>query len=298
MSLPCVSIAMPFRNSERTISQTIRSLLAQTFEDFELLLYDDGSSDRSGEIARSFCDRRIVVCADGQHRHLARRLNECIARARGRWLARMDADDIAFPNRLATQVVFLEENPEIDLCGGQAIVFGADGTPLWHYVPPPAHEDIISFPARGFPMWHPTWMGKSSWFRKWQYEETALLAQDQEMLLRSYRHSTFANTPAPVLGYRQERVSLKKLAKYKSLWIRYVFQHEGRSMTSAERFEFLAVQGVRLAANSLSAVGGTKFIHGKQDAEKVSDPVSRRWQEIWRFVSELPQTAPECASGD
>jgi hypothetical protein len=110
----------------------------------------------------------------------------------------------------------------------------------------------------------------------------------------------------PVLGYRQERVSLKKLAKYKRLWIQYVFQNEGRSMTASERFEFLAVQGVRLAANCLSAVGGTKFIQGKQDAEAIADPMARRWAEIWQFVSEEPGTAPylktqaatECAGGD
>ena len=83
MPNPTISIAMPFFNGARTLDRAIRSMLQQSFEDFELLLCDDGSSDNSAEVVRSFKDPRIVFWSDGGRRRLAARLNECIDRARG-----------------------------------------------------------------------------------------------------------------------------------------------------------------------------------------------------------------------
>jgi glycosyltransferase involved in cell wall biosynthesis len=289
---------MPFRNSEKTISQAIRSILGQTFEDFELLLYDDGSTDKGGDIARSFLDGRILHYSDGERRYLARRLNESIARARGVWFARMDADDIAYPNRLALQIELLESEPCIDLCGGQAIVFAGDGSPLWHYLPPTHHKAIISSPARGFPIWHPTWVGKASWFRRWGYEETARLGQDQELLLRAYRDSVFANLPSPILGYRQERVSLKKLLRYKALWCRHFFHHRGSSMTVAEHGQFLAVQGIRLTANCLSVLCGARHVIGKQRAQPLTRSTAEEWSRVWQLMSDTTQAACSGASAN
>ena len=77
-------------------------------------------------------------------------------------------------------------------------------------------------------------MGRIEWFRRWRYEETAWLAQDQELLLRSYRLSRFANLPQVLLGYRRERVTLKKLFRYKLLHIRYVCRQPGALLALAE----------------------------------------------------------------
>jgi glycosyltransferase involved in cell wall biosynthesis len=112
---PVITIAMPFYNSAATLELAIRSLLNQSYSDFELLLCDDGSTDHGLEIAHSFDDPRLVCWSDGRRLRLAARLNECIDRARGRYLARMDADDIAYPDRLKRQLAFLETNTEVDL---------------------------------------------------------------------------------------------------------------------------------------------------------------------------------------
>src|SRR6201989_3102104 len=106
MANPIISIAMPFFNSCGTLALAIRSMLQQSFEDFELLLCDDGSSDGSLDIARGFKDPRVIVWSDGNRRRLAARLNECIDCSRGFYLARMDADDVAFPARLPLQLTF------------------------------------------------------------------------------------------------------------------------------------------------------------------------------------------------
>ena len=116
MPNPVITIAMPFYNSAATLELSIRSLLNQSYSDFELLLCDDGSSDHGLAIARSFDDPRLVCWSDGRRLRLAARLNECIDRARGRYLARMDADDIAYPDRLEHQLAFLETNTDVDLC--------------------------------------------------------------------------------------------------------------------------------------------------------------------------------------
>lgn len=293
MPNPTISIAMPFFNGARTLGRAIRSMLQQSFEDFELLLCDDGSSDHSADVVRSFRDPRIVYWSDGDRRRLAARLNECIDRARGRYLARMDADDVSFPQRLEAQLRTLEQQQEIDLCGGPALVFGEKGTPLWQFTPPAAHAGIVAHPARGFPLWHPTWMGRVEWFRKWRYEETALLAQDQELLLRSYRQSRFANVTDTVLGYRQERVSLKKLARYKVLWSRYVFHHEGEAMSAGGKLGFLLVQGARLGANCVAAIGGPARVLGRQGASPLSDAQRSAWERVWNNVSDVETAASE-----
>jgi glycosyltransferase involved in cell wall biosynthesis len=293
MPNPTISIAMPFFNSRSTLALAIRSMLQQSFEDFELLLCDDGSTDGSLEIARSFKDPRVIVWSDGGRRRLAARLNECIDRARGPYLARMDADDVAFPDRLRTQLRFLEQRAEVDLCGGQALVFGAKGTALWRFTPPVRHRAIVMQPYRGFPLWHPTWMGKTEWFRRWRYKETALLGQDQELLLRSYEQSCFANVPELVLGYRQEHVSIKKLARYKLLWTKFVFDHEGGSMPVHRRAAFITIQMARLGANCVAALGGPTRRLGRQGAEAPTPEQLEAWRALWSGLQAAESTSSE-----
>src|SRR6202042_1647908 len=104
---PGLTIALPSYNSAATRKVSIRWLLNQSYGDFELLLCDDGSNDPGLGIARSFDSPCLVCWSDGRRLRLAARLNQCIDRARGRYLARMDADDVAYPDRLARQLSFL-----------------------------------------------------------------------------------------------------------------------------------------------------------------------------------------------
>ncbi len=112
---PTISILLPAFNAGQTLDLALRSLCGQTFSDFGILLLDDGSDDDTAEIARAFSDPRVRVIQDGLKLGLARRLNMGIELARGRYIARMDADDVSFPERLARQVAFLEAHPDVDL---------------------------------------------------------------------------------------------------------------------------------------------------------------------------------------
>jgi glycosyltransferase involved in cell wall biosynthesis len=106
-SQPLVSVGMPVRNCGKTLRAAIRSILWQTYPRWELLILDDASTDKTVEIARSFDDSRIKVLVDGVRRGLPARLNEAIFQSNGQYLARMDGDDVAYPERLERQIRFL-----------------------------------------------------------------------------------------------------------------------------------------------------------------------------------------------
>ena len=112
-----ISIGIPFYNAEAYLEDAIKSVLAQTFQEWELILVDDGSSDGSLDIAKKYeqLDSRIRVISDGLNKKLPTRLNEIIKEAKFNLIARMDADDLMDIERLEKQYAFLSANPEYDL---------------------------------------------------------------------------------------------------------------------------------------------------------------------------------------
>ncbi|KHD38315.1 glycosyl transferase [Clostridium acetobutylicum] len=122
---PKVSIVMPVYNSERYLAEAIESILDQTYNDFEFIIVDDGSTDESYNIISSYAnkDNRIIVISR-EHRGLVDSLNEGINIARGKYIARMDADDISINNRIEKQFEFLELNKDVDILGTRIEAFG------------------------------------------------------------------------------------------------------------------------------------------------------------------------------
>lgn len=206
---PEVSIAMPVFNSEHTVSAAIKSILLQTLTDWELILIDDGSSDSTASVCQSFTDQRIIFVADGRNLGLAARLNQAIDLSRGRYLARMDGDDVCFPERLEKQIACMKENADVDLVGTGALVFDDRGAIKGVFPLRQTHAKICRAPWAGFYLPHPTWMGKIEWFKRFRYSLHAFRAEDQDLLLRSYDSSKFACLPDILLGYRQNAVPIK-----------------------------------------------------------------------------------------
>lgn len=218
---PLVSIALSAFNAEKTIGDAIASILLQTYQNWELLLIDDGSSDHTVSVAREFDDQRIRVIADGTNAGLPARLNEAIGMASGKYFARMDQDDLCFPGRLQRQVEYLETHIEVDLLGTRALTFVTPGCVTGLLPFRGTHQEICAQPWRGLYMPHPTWMGRLDWFRKHRYRTPEVrLAEDQELLLRTCPVSRFACLPEILLAYRvRERLSLRKnmVARYSLL---------------------------------------------------------------------------------
>lgn len=116
MDSPTVSIYMPMYNASRYLRECIDSVLAQTFTDFEFLIADDGSTDNSVKIVESYSDPRIRLIKR-EHDYIAT-LNTLISEAKGKYIAKMDADDIMTPNRISDQFSFMESNTDVDIMFG------------------------------------------------------------------------------------------------------------------------------------------------------------------------------------
>lgn len=210
-TVPLISVLLPVRNGGPALFVALQSVLQQSFTDFELLLLDDGSTDGSAALAASLGDPRILVHVDGQGRGLAARLNQGTALARGKYIARMDADDLAFPERLAKQFAYLESHPEIDLLGCRGLVFRGEGEVLGQLPFAADHAALCATPWRNIPLPHPGWMGRADWFRRHPYRIPEVRrAEDQELLLRACTDSRYACLDEVLLAYRQGSFMLGK----------------------------------------------------------------------------------------
>lgn len=127
--MPTVSVIMGIYNTESKLADSIESILQQTYSDWELIMCDDGSTDRTYEIAKKYSDKyeNIYLLKNNKNMGLAYSLNKCLKYASGKYIARSDADDINLPNRFKVQVEFLEKNPQYQLVGCSAIIINEKG---------------------------------------------------------------------------------------------------------------------------------------------------------------------------
>jgi len=137
-----ISVVLPAYNAELYIKEAIDSVLAQTFTNFELIILNDGSTDKTEEIILSYQDSRIVYVKNEHNLGLIGTLNKGMALAKGKYIARMDADDICFPKRFEKQVDFLEKNEEYVICGTSAYRFHNDISGKKAFNPPITDENI------------------------------------------------------------------------------------------------------------------------------------------------------------
>jgi len=276
---------MPVWNCQETLPLAIRSLLAQTYLHWELLLIDDGSSDETLRVAQRFADPRIKIFSDCENRSLPARLNQAIAMSRGKYFARLDGDDVAYPERFERQVNYLEQHPDVDLVGAWVIVFNQAGTPLGKRAGPETHDAICAKPIAGFPIAHPTYVGRLEWFRRYRYNEVLLKSQDQELLLRSYRFSRFANVPEILLGYREERIELKKILTSRRFFARSLFrefQQQGRLDLAIRA---VTEQVAKAVADCMAVGTGLNYRILRHRALPITEEEREEWVRIWTSVN-------------
>lgn len=194
---------MPVHNAQAYIALSVRSLLRQTLDDFELVIINDGSTDETLRILASITDRRIRLLGDDQKRGISFRLNEGLDLANGRFIARMDADDIAAPNRLARQVEFLDRRTDVDLVGTAVAYIDEYG----HFAGAPREYPVEDFEIKcrlltSNCLLHPTVM-----FRQrgdvFRYSTDFRFAQDYELWLRMASQKVYANLPEVLLLQRR-----------------------------------------------------------------------------------------------
>lgn len=203
-----VTVGISFFNNETTLADAIRSVFAQTFRDWELLLVDDGSTDGSLAIAQSTDDPRVRVISDGENRGVPYRLNQITEMAEGEFIARMDGDDMMSPDRLAEQVAYLDANPNVDIVSnGIYIIDGED-----NLIGVRGLGELDASPAsvikRGV-LIQGSAMGRTEWWRKFPYDASYRRAEENELWCRSCKDSTFGKIRKPLYFCREQAKSPK-----------------------------------------------------------------------------------------
>lgn len=278
---PLVSIGLPAFNCEKTLAVAVRSILHQTFENWELLLMEDGSSDGTLDVARSFSDPRIRVSADDSHKGLVPRLNQAVGMSHGKYFARIDGDDVAYPERLQRQVECLETHNEIDLLGCGMLVFKGDGIAQGCRPAPQTHERICRRPSDGFHIGHPTWMGRRQWFRTHPYDESAVRAEDQVLLLRSYANSRFACLPEILCGYREDKLALGKILRSRYGFARAVLDECIQCDGYFSAICGLSRQCGKAFLDTFAAVTGLNYVVLRHRARSLDPAGKQRWALVW-----------------
>jgi glycosyltransferase involved in cell wall biosynthesis len=221
---PLVSVLMPVYNGEHYLRQAVDSILHQTFEDFEFIIINDGSTDNTLSILKDYTDPRIILLQNKQNKGLVATLNYGLSVVRGQYIARMDADDIAFPHRLEKQVQFMESNPSVGLLGTNVIFIDehgkegqlAHGT-QWHFYPSTVRWRLL---------WETTVHHPSSMIRRttltknnlW-FDPAYFLAEDFDLWTRIIKYSEATYLPEVHLQYRLHSQGLSFSNREKQLAI-------------------------------------------------------------------------------
>lgn len=210
---PEVTVLMGVFNGLPRLERSIRSILAQTFSNFEFLIIDDASTDGSDQVVQQYAkeDCRIRLIRNEVNAGLGAVLNLGVREARAALIARMDADDVAVPTRLEKQVAYFRAHPETDILGSYALDVGEDGSIIRERRVPTAHDRIVKL-IWSCPIVHPTVMfRRSSILRAGSYPSTRRRRQDYDLWFRCVAAGLiFANLPEPLLHYTFSQQTVQK----------------------------------------------------------------------------------------
>lgn len=225
---------MPVYNGARYLRQTLASLRWQTFADWEAVCVNDGSTDESRAILEQYAsvDPRIRI-VDQKNQGIVAALNAGIRAARAEWIARIDSDDVAVPERLATQWEFVRQNPDVVVVGSYMLFTDPDGFPICTERYATEHEDIERALLRGTAgsFGHPSvLMRREAVIKAGLYRKEYEWVEDIDLWLRTIQLGRVANIPQPLMRYRQHEQSV--------CWNRRSLQHErGHRLLTEARIE-------------------------------------------------------------
>ena len=203
------SILLPVYNAASFLSEAIESIINQSFKDFELIILNDGSSDASKDIIFSFKDTRIKYIENETNLGLIKTLNKGIDICNGKYIFRMDADDICEPQRLEKQIFFMEKNPDIGVCGTWAQVINNKGEITGKIVNQTAPSFLSVSLLFSVPLVHPAVCFRASILKKHLYHEV-LIAEDFDLWSRLDKETKMANLPEYLFRYRWHDTNISK----------------------------------------------------------------------------------------
>jgi glycosyltransferase involved in cell wall biosynthesis len=234
VNAPRLSVVMPVRDGALYVAEAVESILAQRFADFEFLIYDDGSTDGSLEILERYAERdRRIRLFRRPHSGYAIWLREGVAAASAPFLARMDADDVARPDRLERQLDFLRRRPECNAVGARVLRIDPDGCPIREAQGPLDHEAIEAalLAGRGEALPHPAVMlRRDALLAAGSYRPEYEPAEDLDLFLRLAERGRLANLPEILLEYRQHvrKTSHQRAAEQRRMVARILAEARAR----------------------------------------------------------------------
>lgn len=209
-SAPKVSVIMPVYNREKYIIESVKSITNQNFQDFEFIIIDDGSTDSTPLILRSFTDKRIklILNKNNMGNYFAR--NKGMGCATGKYICVMDSDDIALPHRLQKQYDFMEKNQHFGLCGSLVKILGSDEI----ITEPAGHDEIMVWSLSNIMFRHPTVFMRTEFLKRFnlRYNNTYRYAGDYDFLVRAAHLFPVTNIQEVLLEYRKhpDQISCNK----------------------------------------------------------------------------------------
>ena len=271
-----VTVLMPAYKAGKYIEEAIKSVLQQTFNDFQLLIINDGSTDDTEEVIRSFTDERIVLI-NQSHKGIAAALNKGLSKASSIYIARFDADDICFPQRLQQQVSFLDTHPEYITVGCDAEYISEDGQHLFDFkCVGHTHEEILQKIYSFCPFIHSSVMyRKDAVIRCGGYSEHAHNFEDYFLWIQLLKHGTFYNLPEQLIRVRFNPASVTIDERWRGRIFRKM-KHEiiakGKITEQEGSYLFNIIQSQDLRnikEGSYYALCGKKFLLDNRQPDKV-----------------------------
>lgn len=221
---------MAVYNGMPYLPQAVNSILNQTYKNFEFIIVDDASSDKTWPYLKSLKDKRIKLIKNSKNLGLAKSLNKALDQSTGDYIARMDADDISLPNRFEAQIKFLLKNPSVDLCGSWAKLIDDNGKVFGQVRKPTDDKKIKTMNMIVTGIIHPTWFIKRQVFEKLKYDPKYDMVEDFEFLLRAKKYK-MANISKELILWRSphQRRSKKNIEKMyrKSLMVKWNYFKNG-----------------------------------------------------------------------
>ncbi len=259
-----VTVGIPFYNAEEFLSDSIMCILNQTYKNIEILLIDDGSTDKSLVIANSFSDKRIRVFSDGENKKLPTRLNQIIDLASGDYIMRMDADDLCSRNRVEVLLDRLLVSDSHDVVFSKVCSITNDCRIKGYHgkirnTPPSLSE--ITKGQTGFI--HASLMAKKSWYERNRYNEFSMLSEDYELYIRAVLNDDFNAQVVPevLYFYREEgNASYSKMMKAYTSQIEVLTRYLSVDNKNYIYFRIFQFKIKKIIISTLNSLGLMSFI--------------------------------------
>ena len=265
-----ISVILSTYNDEKTIFNCIKSILNQTYQNFELIIINDCSTDGTKKVIKSFSDKRIVFLENEKNIGRSSSRNKGIAKAKGEFVAIIDGDDIAAPSRLDIQIKYLKKNPKIDLVASNVVFFyedrvvGASKLKLHK-------SNIFNFYLRASEMPHPTWMARANFFKKFKYDSKMDRSEDSDLIFRARLTSNYSLLDDHLVFYRiPEKIDIR----YKLNQVYLLFLSRIRKIYYQKSFYYFPLIFMALIVSSILYIFGFKTI-------KMSTKFNSKYQKLF-----------------